>query len=212
MLLPEWPAVRQRIVREWTLLSRSPESVPPLVAQQLLVSGEDHRHGSHPGFDVIAIGRAAWRRMSCGSHEGASTIEQQIVRVVTGRYQRTYRRKAREILLAVLVAQSFPKAALPAIYLRIAYYGWRMNGYREACRRLRIDCTSLSLHDAAKLVARLKYPQPRRSPARRALQIDQRARHLCALYRRHVCIRTYDHLNEKAIRHDSAFRHPVPES
>lgn len=199
-------------MREWTLLSRSPEFAPPLVAQQLLVSGEDHRHGSHPGFDVIAIGRAIWRRVSRGSHEGASTIEQQVVRVVTGRYQRTYRRKAREVILAVLVAQSFPRAILPAVYLRIAYYGWRMNGYREACRQLRIDFASLSLHDAAKLVARLKYPQPRHLPTRRALQIDQRARHLCALYRRHTRTRTYDHLNEKAIRYKPAFHHPIPES
>src|SRR5690606_20512217 len=134
-LLPEWPVVRDRIRREWRLLSRAPEASPPLIAQQLLVSAEDHRHRLHPGFDVIAIARAVWRRLSRGSCEGASTIEQQIVRVVTGRYERTYRRKLREIALAILVANSFPKAILPAIYLRIAYYGWRMNGYGEACRR-----------------------------------------------------------------------------
>lgn len=212
MLIPEWSVVRDRIAREWRLLSRSPAFAPPLLAQQLLVSGEDHRHSRHPGFDVIAIGRAMWRRLSRGTREGASTIEQQIVRVVTGRYERTYRRKMREIVLAVLVAHRFPKAILPAVYLRIGYYGWRMNGYREACLRLGIDCVSLSPHDAAKLVARLKYPQPRQLPHRRELQIDLRARHLCTLYRRHVCTRTYEHLNEKTIRNNPAFRRPIPQS
>jgi len=205
MLLPEWPMVRDRIMREWRLLSRSPESGPPLIAQQLLVSAEDHRHRLHSGFDVIAIIRAAWRRLSRGSREGASTIEQQVVRVVTGRYERTYKRKIREVALAILVAKSFPKAVLPAIYLRIAYYGWRMNGYSQACRRLGLTPGGLSLRDAATLVARLKYPEPQCMPVERAIQIDKRTSHLLALYRRHRLRRTYDHLDEKTIRNKPAF-------
>ena len=204
--------VRATIEVEWRRLRRFPELVPPTAAQQLLVSGEDHRHSRHPGFDPIAIGRAVWRRVSRRSREGASTIEQQIVRVITGRYERTYRRKIKEIVLATLVAYWFPKSVLPAIYLSIGYYGWRMNGYTQACHRLGFSSCPLSLDQAARLVARLKYPEPKHSPRHRILQIERRATHLCHLHQRHLIDGTYRHLDEKTIRNRSAFLEQLPQS
>lgn len=192
--------VRARIELECARFVRDPAFVPPVVAQQLLVSGEDHRHAGHPGFDLIAIGRAIWRRVTCGSREGASTIEQQIVRTVTGRYELTFRRKVREIVLAVLVAQRFPKSVLPPVYLAIAYYGWRMNGYRQACRRLQLDPDRLSSQEAAGLVARLKYPEPMTAPLTRRVQIERRGKHLLRLHRQHLHDGTYRYLNGTTVR------------
>jgi membrane peptidoglycan carboxypeptidase len=178
----------------------------------MLVSGEDHRHRTHPGFDVIAIVRAIWRRLSRGTREGGSTIEQQIVRVITGRYERTYLRKLREIGLAILVARRYPKSSLPAVYLSIGYYGWRMNGYRQALLRLGILKRQISPEVAAGLVARLKYPQPHASSSRRKGQIEMRTKHLQALYQRHLRDRTYEHLFAPALRNQpealKAFSHP----
>ena len=152
----DWKLVCSRVVIERAKLVHS-EYLPPLVAQQqLLVSGEDHRHSHHPGFDSIAICRALWRRFAFGSHEGASTIEQQIVRTITGKYERTIHRKLNEISLAILVDASFQKGILPAVYLSIAYYGWRMNGYRQACRRLGFNPNYLTLDEAAALVRSIK--------------------------------------------------------
>jgi hypothetical protein len=182
----DWAIVRTRIEFESSRLASHPELAPPLVSQRLLVSGEDHRHGRHPGFDPIAIGRAVWRRLIRESHEGASTIEQQIVRVITGRYERTLLRKVREIFLAILVTQSFSKEVLPAVYIAIGYYGWRMNGYLQACQRLGFSPHCLTLDEAASLIARLKYPQPRKAPTQRMLQIERRAKHLRALHQRHI--------------------------
>ena len=187
----DWAVVRSRINAEWRRLEQDPDFVPPVALQRLLVSGEDHRCLWHPGCDPAAICRALWRRVARGSREGASTIEQQVVRTITGRYERTLRRKLREVVLAVLVAAAFPKSVLPAVYLGIAYYGWRMNGYRQACMRLRLGPRTLSLDDAAALVARLKYPEPRVAPIARRCQIDRRRRHLIALYRRHSIDGTY---------------------
>ncbi len=196
----DWDMVRARVDLECARLARHPELAPRLVAQQLLVSGEDHRHAWHPGFDVIAICRALWRRLAYGSREGASTIEQQIVRTITGRYERTLRRKLKEILLATLVGGSFRKNLLPAVYLSIAYYGWRMNGYRQACQRLRLRPGSLALDEAAALVARLKYPEPRTAPITRTFQIHRRSKHLLGLYRHHLHDGTYEHLNGTTVR------------
>jgi membrane peptidoglycan carboxypeptidase len=193
LLGEEWRLLRSTITQQLQGVSRRPLHVPPIVAKFLLVSGEDHRHGRHPGYDLIAIMRALWRRTN-GVREGASTIEQQIVRVLTGRYERTLLRKAREILLATLVAHHFPKAALPGLYLRIGYYGWHMNGFSQACARLKINPASMSLHEAAAVVARLKYPEPRSCSTMRRVQIEGRTRHLLNLYHCHLDQGVYDHL------------------
>jgi membrane peptidoglycan carboxypeptidase len=191
--------VRSRIEQERIYLVRRPDLAPSLIAQELLVSGEDHRHAWHSGFDPIAICRALWRRLAYGSHEGASTIEQQLVRTITGRYERTLERKLKEIVLAFLVCEAFSRKDLPAVYLAIAYYGWHMNGYRQACKRLRIRPDSLALDRAASLVARLKYPEPKIAPDTRRQQIDRRSKHLLNLYRRHANDGTYTHLDPSTV-------------
>lgn len=198
ILAPEWEVLAAQLQAEYAHARIDPSCIP-LLAQQLLVSGEDHRHGKHPGYDLIAIARAVWRRWTRRTQEGASTIEQQLVRVLTGRYERTISRKIREILLATLVATAVPKHHLPAIYLRIAYYGWRMNGFLAACKRLGLTPTTLDLHTAASLVARLKYPEPRFCPSIRATQIERRADHLMALRRKHVHDDTYAYLHNPAL-------------
>ena len=190
----DWLRVRSHIELEAKRLVDYPQLCPPSIAQELLVSGEDHRHASHPGFDSIAICRASWKRLTLGTREGASTIEQQLVRTITARYERTIRRKLTEIILAILVDSTFDKAALPAIYLSIAYYGWRMNGYLQACQRLNYHPSSLTTEQAAALVSRLKYPEPSVVPISRAGQINRRTKHLLKLYEGHINDGTYRHL------------------
>lgn len=106
--------------------------------------------------------------------------------MLTGRYERTLRRKVQEILLATLVTRAISKNELPAIYIKIAYYGWRMNGFKQACKRLNLHCYSMSLADSAALIARLKYPEPRIPPPQRIKQILRRRNHLIKMYRKHV--------------------------
>lgn len=211
-LRADWHTVRNRLEAECTRLQRHPGGAPPIVVQRLLVSGEDHRHARHPGFDLIAIARACWRRLTRGTHEGASTIEQQIVRVLTGRYERTLRRKVREIGLAYLVSQHYPKNCLPAVYLSIGYYGWHMNGYVQACGRLRLAPHAPSSDEAARMVARLKYPEPREASALRMSQIEGRAKHLRNLYQRHALDGTYRHLDGSALRNRPTILKPLPQS
>lgn len=194
LLQREWIFVRSYIEEIITSGRTHPDLDPPLLAQRLLVSAEDHRHGRHAGFDLHAICRAVFRRIISGRREGASTIEQQIVRVVTKRFELTLCRKLHEILLASLVASHFPKSVSPLVYLKIGYYGWQMNNYSQACRRLKLQPNKLSLDDAATLVARLKYPEPRISPPKRVAQIAQRTEYLKRLYRTHIIGGTYNHL------------------
>jgi membrane carboxypeptidase/penicillin-binding protein PbpC len=115
----------------------------------------------------------------------------QVVRVVSGRFERSIRRKIREMALATLVSREIPKKALPAVYLRIGYYGWRMNGFEAACRRLGIDAEALTPAETACLVARLKYPQPQEAQPERWHKINARAQHLLRLHEKHKYNRTY---------------------
>jgi monofunctional glycosyltransferase len=199
MFTQDWQNLRVAIDIERKKILAEPAYSPPLVCQQLLVSGEDHRHARHSGYDVIAICRAVWRRATSGRREGASTIDQQIVRVLTGRYECTVGRKLKEICLAVLVRDEFASSVLPSIYLSIGYFGGHMNGFRAACAQLGLNPARLTLREAAEMVARLKYPQPMEASTDRLAQITRRAVHLERLRSKHLMNRTYVHLGEPPV-------------
>src|SRR5690348_10551479 len=95
----EWEMVLTALLHLRTLQAADVASRPSWIVQALLISGEDHRFFGHCGIDPIAVCRAIWRGVVLGHREGASTIEMQLVRVVTGRFERTLTRKLREAAL-----------------------------------------------------------------------------------------------------------------
>jgi len=193
-LFAEWRELRIKLAWVYRSHLKAAGNKPPLLAQQLLISGEDHRFFRHGGIDPIAICRAIWRGIILRKIEGASTIEMQVVRVVSGRFERTLRRKIHEITLATLVTREIPKKVLPAIYLEIGYFGWRMNGFEAACRRLGAVSDELTNDATAQIVARLKYPQPRIMGSERWHRIYSRGRHLLWLHSAHKHKRIYKNL------------------
>ncbi len=76
---------------------------------KFLIVGEDHRFYYHPGVDILALCRAVWKNVFSGTRQGASTIAMQFVRTITGRYEKTWRRKVIEIFLAVRLSQHVSK-------------------------------------------------------------------------------------------------------
>ena len=174
------PSLYAQAVRELRLLevaSRHRLRPPPILIDAL-VAGEDRRFWRHKGFDVIAMARAAWSWASSGALSGASTIEQQLVRTLTHRYERTLTRKLREVLLAAAVSPLFEKELLASLYLRIGYFGWRMNGFEQACSRLGFDAGKLSPEEASQVVAALRWPLPHQ-PSQELLDAwERRARHI----------------------------------
>jgi membrane carboxypeptidase/penicillin-binding protein len=191
LLRREWSQLRDRLARAYQSHVDNHASCPSVLAQQLLISGEDHRFFNHGGIDPIAVCRALWRGVMLRRPEGASTIEMQVIRVVSGRYERTASRKVREMALATLVTLEIPKDVLPAVYLRLGYFGWRMNGFAVACQHMALRADSLTPIETARLVARLKYPQPHDVSPHRWRKIDARAHHLLRLRLRHQHDHTY---------------------
>jgi membrane carboxypeptidase/penicillin-binding protein PbpC len=144
----EWLTLKTKLNSIYEYHLRECESRPSILLQSLLISGEDHRFFTHGGFDIIAFCRVIWRGSILGKKEGASTIEMQIVRILTERYERTITRKVRETALATLLTQIVPKSEIPSIYIRIGYYGWQMNGLRAACNHLCLDPKLIKQADA----------------------------------------------------------------
>ncbi|TIR19429.1 MAG: hypothetical protein E5X33_20075 [Mesorhizobium sp.] len=126
-----------------------------------VVAAEDIRFESHRGFDIRAMVRALWCTLSKGHLQGASTIEQQLVRVIRQRFEISLRRKVGEVLLATMLSKYFDKRTLLEVYLELAYFGWRGNGLRQICERLELQPNQLSSDDAILLAALLKVPMPR---------------------------------------------------
>lgn len=110
--------------------------------------------------------------------EGASTIAMQLVRVLTGRYERTLSRKLLEMYAAMRLTKHINKDEIPRLYLFVAYYGWRMNGLIQASNRLNIDFSNCTDYEAASIVARLKYPEPQKYNQNRHNKILARTKHI----------------------------------
>lgn len=174
-LLVEYELVKVDQTNNFTTLSK------------LLISGEDHRFYYHIGFDFIAIIRAVRNRIFYKKVEGASTIEQQLVRVLTNDFDRTFKRKIQEILLSTTVSSIIPKKSIPKIYLNVAYYGAGMNGLNQTYSKLGIfDRETIPIEQAAEIVSRIKYPQPSSPNQKRLQQIEIRKQHLIKLYNNHL--------------------------
>jgi penicillin-binding protein 1C len=99
---------------------------PALVAAT--IATEDKDFYEHPGFDAGAIIRALWENYRTGGQGGgASTITQQLARALLlspeERAQRTYSRKAREIILAAEITRRYSKDDILELYLNEIYYG-----------------------------------------------------------------------------------------
>ena len=138
----------------------------------ILIAAEDHRYMSHFGFDPIAIGRAISRIIISKKIEGASTIEQQLVRTITKKRDISIKRKIEEISLSLMVSISNRKNNIAHIYLSLAYFGFNSVGYKSASTLLEIDGTSndCAVSHGAAIVALLKRPMPvRKDESWRAL-------------------------------------------
>lgn len=127
----------------------------------VLIIAEDKRNSIHNGIDTIAILRAIKVRLLNDIYQGASTIEQQFVRVVSNRYDRSMYRKFREQLLAIAVSKRRTKNEIANAYLSIAYYGYNLEGLDGIKYLLNNQINEISLEKSIELVSRLKYPEPK---------------------------------------------------
>jgi len=124
----------------------------------ILAIAEDRRFHYHVGVDPISVVRACFMTFLRGKLQGASTVEAQLVRTLTGRREISATRKLRESLLAILISLSRSKRAIAAAYLNCAYFGPSMIGVHRAALACGWSITSCSLQDACTLIAMIRRP------------------------------------------------------
>lgn len=125
-----------------------------------LIAAEDHRFFQHYGVDPISIIRALSAFIRNKKIQGASTIEQQFVRVVTNRYERTLSRKIREQIIAIALSRVVGKELIARSYLAIAHYGALYQGKNGIQKLINHKLSYISPVNIICIVARLKYPEP----------------------------------------------------
>jgi penicillin-binding protein 1A len=108
------------------------EDIPEIVVQAFLAA-EDDRFFEHPGFDYQGIIRAGIKLITTGSRaQGGSTITQQLAREYFLTRDRTFVRKAKELILATQIESEFTKPEILSLYLNKIFLGQRAYGVAAA--------------------------------------------------------------------------------
>ena len=157
-------------------VSELPDYVP-----NALIAIEDHRFRSHFGVDPLSLVRAAYENFTAGRVvQGGSTITQQLAKNLFLKPERTYSRKAQELVLALWLETKFSKDDILQLYLNRVYYGAGATGIEKAAQVFyHKSAVDLNLTEAATLAGVLKAPSnynpiahPEAAAARTGLVID----------------------------------------
>ena len=134
--------------------------IPKCVIQAFLAA-EDWQFFSHGGLSYKGIIRSAFVNMAhLRKAQGASTITQQLVRLLYFETKKSYVRKIQEQILAIVVERQFTKEQILETYLNHIYLGGGLYGVEAACQRFwGISVTDCSVDQAAVLAAIVRCPR-----------------------------------------------------
>lgn len=139
------------------------DDLPPVMVNALLAA-EDRRFFEHGGLDFVRVMGAAWADLRRGhTAQGASTLDMQVARSFFFTTKREWRRKAKEILMALELDQRFSKQQIFELYANEIYLGNRgsfaIRGFGEGAQAyFGKDVRELNLGEAAFLAGIIRSP------------------------------------------------------
>ncbi|MGG1401097.1 PBP1A family penicillin-binding protein [Bacillus salipaludis] len=135
------------------------EKIPKYVPNAV-VAIEDERFYEHGGFDVRGIARAFFGNLLSGRvTAGGSTLTQQLAKNALLSPERTYKRKAEELFLAVKIEKVYTKNEILQMYLNQVYFGSGAWGIGNAAKKyFNKDIKDVSISEAALLAGLLHAP------------------------------------------------------
>ena len=138
---------------------------------------EDRRFRRHWGIDPRAIGRAMVANMSAGGvRQGGSTITQQLAKTSFLSSDRSFKRKAQEVIIAFWLEAWLTKDEILSRYLSSVYFGDGVYGLRAAARHyFNRRPENLSLAQSAMLAGMVQAPS-RLAPTRNLGPAQRRSR------------------------------------
>tara|TARA_B100001248_G_C27399656_1_gene469077 strand:+ start:12970 stop:15210 length:2241 start_codon:yes stop_codon:yes gene_type:complete len=169
------------------ILKRSVDlgEAPPLCLNAILAI-EDNEFLEHRGFNPKSILRAVVKNISEGRRaQGGSTITQQLVKNYFLSHEKTFKRKFKELLMAILLETQFHKDEILQAYINEIYMGqnatFEVRGFGAASEHyFRKNLEDLNLSECALLAAIINSPgrynpftKADQAKARRDLVLDK---------------------------------------
>lgn len=135
------------------------DQVPAMLIDAFLTA-EDRSFFTHTGISLRGIIRSALHNLRRGRIvQGASTITQQLVKLLFLDHERTFKRKIHEQLIALIVEYQYTKEQILQAYLNNIYCGCGIYGVHAASQRFfQCDVKDLSPAQCATLAAIVRSP------------------------------------------------------
>lgn len=124
----QWTQARSACGRGLPSLTLGPSS--PLA--RAVLAAEDQRFFEHPGYDLAEVRQALHSNQHAARPRGASTLSQQVAKLLVTGGERSPVRKLRELLYAVEMEQTLGKARILRLYLDNAPWGATVCGAQAA--------------------------------------------------------------------------------
>jgi penicillin-binding protein 1A len=133
--------------------------IPPHVVQAF-ISAEDKDFRTHAGIAPISIIRSLIANLrGMAIRQGASTITQQVARMCFLSNEKTYERKIKEVVLALVMERYLNKDEILELYLNKIFLGNHSYGIEAASRNyFRKNISEISIGEAAMLAGLPKSP------------------------------------------------------
>lgn len=146
-----------RIQQRWV-----PYSAISLSAKQAVIAAEDSGFAFHDGVDWEAIEKAALENMRRGQvRRGGSTITMQLAKNLFLSSDRSYLRKAQELVITAMLEITLDKKRILELYLNTAEWGVGVFGIEAAARHYYgVSASQIDAMQAAWLASIL--PSPKR--------------------------------------------------
>ncbi|MDZ7289873.1 MAG: PBP1A family penicillin-binding protein [candidate division KSB1 bacterium] len=160
-----------KVIKEFFEERRSfvPLEKMPQHLKDALLATEDQRFYSHWGVNTVRLMQAvAIDLIHMEKRQGASTVTQQLARLLYLTPDKTVARKVREMLTAIQIERTYTKDEILEMYLNQVYLGHGAHGVQMAAQKyFGKDVENLQPHESATLVALVQRPEllsPLRNP------------------------------------------------
>jgi membrane peptidoglycan carboxypeptidase len=135
----------------------------PEVVKWATISLEDRDFYTNPGVNIEGLGRALIGNLRGREIQGGSSLTQQLVKNVLipaeERYERSYSRKIKEVILALAITRRFSKEQILEWYLNLNFYGHFAYGIESAAQvYFGKSINDLNLAEVAMLAPIPQYP------------------------------------------------------
>jgi monofunctional biosynthetic peptidoglycan transglycosylase len=144
--------------------------------KRAVIASEDARFTEHEGVDWEAIEKAYKENLRRGKPaRGGSTITQQLAKNLFLSPERSYLRKAQELMITYMIEALWDKRRILEVYLNVVEWGEGLFGAEAAARAYYgISAAQLNTEQASRLAAYL--PNPKRyGRVRSGPYLDRRA-------------------------------------